>query len=246
MGSVKGIGRSADIYDVVRRISIIIVVAVALSTNVFGQIGTDIQLKVTGLTDSAAPEVFGRYVIFSYVPDHPVRHVGVSFEHEDFRDVWNLDRNQHGVYLLLYQPPEGSRELIYRYVVDGLWQTDPKNPDYVTEAFLPALSRFESVGAFPVTPTSPIIDLNGRTELYYYGDTGKLIYATGDFSSWDPFLFRVPEIRSGVYRLQLTLPPGAYGYQFIVDGNFIPDPLNPNSVNRDQGVASVLFVPERQ
>lgn len=48
----------------------------------------------------------------------------------------------------------------------------------------------------------------------------------GDFSSWDIIPM---ENRGGIYELVIDLQDAVYRYKFIVDGNWIPDPANPET-----------------
>ncbi len=59
----------------------------------------------------------------------------------------------------------------------------------------------------------------------------KKVFLAGDFNSWNsnnlPLLG--PD-KNGDYFIELKLSPGAYKYKFVVDGNWLSDPLNPESV----------------
>jgi hypothetical protein len=50
----------------------------------------------------------------------------------------------------------------------------------------------------------------------------------GDFNDWDASkapLVRVP--KSGLWKVTVPLPAGRHLYQFVVDGNWVPDPAAP-------------------
>ena len=53
------------------------------------------------------------------------------------------------------------------------------------------------------------------------------VYVVGDFNGWNPTMDRLIEIE-GRFEIRLYLVPGRYRYRFIVDGDSIPDPDNPN------------------
>lgn len=177
----------------------------------------------------------GGYIVFSYVPDHPVRHVAIAFEHDGYGRVRTLSRNEHGVYLYLLAPEPGMEEVVYRYVIDGLWMTDPFNPETAVDERGVKLSEFTFYGSFPEIPASPVITKDGTVELYYAGEPGRHIYLNGDFTHWDPFIYRLKETNPGVYRFSLALPPGVHRYQFVVKGQALTDPLNPLTAIRGDG-----------
>lgn len=216
-------------------------VAIAVS---HGQLSTNTHLIITELAEAESPRVVDSFVLYTYEPDHPVRHVGVAFAHESFQRVWNLSRNEHGIYFALVRPEADTERILYRYVVDGLWMLDPSNRDSFSAPFEAALSSFRPEGLSQAARLSPRIDESGGTEFYFYGSPGKLVYLTGDFSNWDPYLYRLTEIEAGVHRFRLPLPPGLYIYLFILDGRSVPDPLNAATVNRQSSTASILVVRE--
>ena len=47
--------------------------------------------------------------------------------------------------------------------------------------------------------------------------------------------------KDGIFRTTLKLPPGTYQYKFVVDGTWVADPANPETVDDGYGgVNSVL------
>jgi len=209
-----------------------------------GQLSTNTHLIISEIATAGSPRVVDSFVLYTYEPDHPVRHVGVAFAHESFQRVWNLSRNDHGIYFALVRPQADTERILYRYVVDGLWMLDPSNRDSYSEPFEATLSSFRPEGLFQAARVSPRIDDSGDTEFYFHGSPGRLVYLTGDFSNWDPYLYRLTEIEEGVHLFRLPLPPGLYVYQFILDGRPVRDPLNASTVNRESSTASILVVRE--
>jgi tetratricopeptide (TPR) repeat protein len=72
----------------------------------------------------------------------------------------------------------------------------------------------------------------------------KLVTVAGSFNNWDPFhTFLRPNGSS--WETRLELPPGKYEYKFVVDGNWMLDPANPNrKSDGGNNVNSVLVVEE--
>ena len=68
------------------------------------------------------------------------RHVGIAFEHENFQSIHSFQRlyrsddsteTKKSILFYIMQIPEEMRELRYRLVINGLWSTDPLNPDEI-------------------------------------------------------------------------------------------------------------------
>jgi hypothetical protein len=82
-----------------------------------------------------------------------------------------------------------------------------------------------------------------RVVLSYHHFMGQELQIAGDFNDWIPD-YRV-ETRSfnGTVQKVLKIPPGAYQYRVIIDGEWQEDPVNPVRVPNDMGgTNSVLRV----
>jgi 1,4-alpha-glucan branching enzyme len=52
------------------------------------------------------------------------------------------------------------------------------------------------------------------------------VQIAGDFNDWTPE-HTLMEPKGRVWRRVLQLAPGRYRYRFVIDGKWLPDPLNP-------------------
>jgi len=69
-------------------------------------------------------------------------------------------------------------------------------------------------------------------------DTTKVQLA-GDFNGWTPV--NTPLTFDGeVYSCKLTLSPGKYAYQLVIDNKWMLDPINPNKVDNNMGGVNSL------
>jgi 1,4-alpha-glucan branching enzyme len=48
----------------------------------------------------------------------------------------------------------------------------------------------------------------------------------GDFNHWNPKTHPMKKDESGKWMKTVIIPPGRYEYKFLVDGNWLEDPLN--------------------
>jgi hypothetical protein len=67
------------------------------------------------------------------------------------------------------------------------------------------------------------------------------VFLTGDFNNWNPKMDSMVK-RGGAWELRLYLVPGKYRYMFVVDGENLPDPDNPN-IDAD-GNTFFIFIEE--
>jgi glycosidase len=79
----------------------------------------------------------------------------------------------------------------------------------------------------------------------YSGKGEKGVFVKGDFNAWNAKSHPLQKVSDSVYTATLSLDPGEYGYQFVVDGKGVFDVANP--VRRSNGFGgenSVLSVKE--
>lgn len=211
------------------------------------------------ISEPGRPEVFEDGVIFTVPSSY--RRVGIAFAHEDFAQVYwfrklvfpkdtsTISREEQkrapytdsGILFHVYTVPDHIRELEYRLIIDGLWTTDPGNPDYRIDAS--GLSH--SVVAIPAfeKPPSPFDAPEGSLRFTYQGPPGEAVTVAGTFNGWDPFMYTLQETKPGYYSLTLSLPPGTYQYVFFHRGQRILDPHNPNRMyTKDGKIASVALI----
>jgi hypothetical protein len=71
----------------------------------------------------------------------------------------------------------------------------------------------------------------------------KRVSLCGDFNGWSKEATPMTREDSGYWKTTLTLAPGRYEYKFVVDGEWIPDPLARDNVWNHHGTLnSVLEV----
>ena len=212
----------------------------AIDTYTYGEL-------VETIARADAPLITGKYIIFTAAG--AARYVGIAFEHENFQSIHSFQRlyrsedtdTKKSILFYIMQIPEEMRELRYRLVINGLWSTDPLNPE---EVFDYSAGMSLSVLKIPYQKEYKTqVENNGRTRFVYQGDTGKKIYLAGTFNNWDPFMYLLEEVMPGRYELFLPLPKGVWYYAYFREGKQIPDTTNRQHVYMTDGrTASVIAV----
>ncbi len=115
----------------------------------------------------------------------------------------------------------------YKFLVDGVWMTDPDNkvvyPDGAGH-----FNSFIGIG------DAMLFTLDG-----YSG--AKKVMVSGSFNGWNQEELAMLKITGG-WQLPYVLASGNYEYKFIVDGNWITDPANPYTVGSGATTNSFLAV----
>lgn len=213
----------------------------------------NIVLEIPGV--GSPYEVEGAIV---FTADASARFCGIAFDFEGYRTIHpfrkrtthDMDGNATGSLLFyILERPSHVQSLSYRLIIDGLWTTDPNNPDrYYDEDTGTLLSRV----TFRKTllPTTTIAEqlrteqgAGGTVRFIYRGAAGQRIYLAGTFTNWDPWIYELKESSRGFYELSLPLPAGTYYYNFYIGMNAHTDPTNPQRVYTSDGRrASVIVV----
>lgn len=67
-------------------------------------------------------------------------------------------------------------------------------------------------------------DQNGMAEFYLDAPTAGAVKLIADFTNWEKHPLELSADASGVWHATVMLPPGRYGYRFLVDGQWHDDP----------------------
>jgi len=209
-----------------------------------------------------SPVICEDFVIFT--ADSSIRRIGVAFSHEDFANTYWFKKlvvpndfnapiptgqklpdpyKDSGVQFYIYKFPEHLKELEYRLVVNGLWSTDPSNPQVRRD---PVTGLNLSVLQTPLRPSkpNPFETLPEGVTFTFKSAPGEIVTIAGSFNNWDPFMYELRETAAGVYTITLPLASGSYQYVFFCRGQRIVDTFNPKrTYAKDGKAASVIDVP---
>ncbi|MGP1587740.1 MAG: isoamylase [Treponemataceae bacterium] len=207
-----------------------------------------VQNLITDLTKVQAPKVSEGFVIFT--ADKNSRFTGIAFDFEGYKTVHPFYRNisydidlkpQDSILFYICKIPEKVRKITYRLVIDGIWTTDPVNPnkfyDYEADTYLsyveiltPELRKTEKL--FKPQESSGEKNL---VNFVYQGKAGQRIRLGGNFTNWDSYIYELKETKEGFYEISLYLPPGLYYYNFYKGTSSFLDSTNPKKAYTDDG-----------
>lgn len=79
------------------------------------------------------------------------------------------------------------------------------------------------------------------TQFQLEAPEAQSVYVTGSFNDWSLDEHYRMEKKEGVWTVDIPLQPGHYRYQFIVDGRWREDPINPNQERNSFGDINSLI-----
>lgn len=101
----------------------------------------------------------------------------------------------------------------------------------------------EPAQAQPSTPAPPPSVRVWNVEFSLKSPGTRRVFLTGDFNNWSQTSTPLRQEPDGEWVVTLPLKTGRYGYKFLVDGKWTPDPDNPDRApDGYQGFNSVLTV----
>ncbi len=144
------------------------------------------------------------------------------------------ERLSHGVYR-------------YKFVVDDIWIADPFNTNIQIDRSGQPVSYFTLGEDFIPNKTYPLM-LSNRIYRFHYHDLEAVnVSLVGDFNNWNPYANPMRHTGEGFWDIDVLLKPGIHIYCFVVDEQWIPDPLNLKQYSDRAGnIVNVLFVPGRR
>lgn len=105
----------------------------------------------------------------------------------------------------------------YKFIIDGNWDIDRDNSNTENDG----LGNDNSV----YYKTNYDFKLNGFTN-------AKKVYLSGSFNNWQQKELQMLRTQTG-WTLPVYLAPGTHTYRFIVDGNWMADPANPDKLSNE-------------
>ncbi len=169
----------------------------------------------------------GKRIDFS---DLDIYNVSVSGQFNNWsRDGWRMLQVNGYLYQLKKPLARFDDEISweFKFVINRNYWAEP---DKSFPNIVKARKNGMLLRAFNLKMYTAVIDPDGNACFKLHGFKGaKEVILTGDFNRWDESAFKMNATDDG-WELVLQLKPGTYEYKFIVDGNWMDDPGNPDKV----------------
>jgi 1,4-alpha-glucan branching enzyme len=141
---------------------------------------------------------------------------------------WNassdaLTKQKDGSWRAVKKLPVGKYN--YKFVVDGNWLPDPDNTAASDDGYGGRNSVIE-ISAATLPPGSATRAIKAGVEFVYDGAAAG-VSVSGSFNSWNQSSHLLSKDKSGIWKTVVPLGKGKHQYKFVVDGNWLPDPGNP-------------------
>ena len=200
----------------------------------------DLHQAIHDIEKPTAPVVTDEYIIFTADTNH--RFVGIAFDFENYQTIHPFkllnsldeDGNKTPKHLFYcYERTHKISQIKYRLVIDGLWTTDPLNPNRFYDD---SVNLYFSVVTAPgLIAKNTEVTKSDCVHFIYKGEPGLDLHLAGTFSNWDPWIYTLTETSPGFYELELPLPTGKYYYNYYIGLTPILDDTNPQKAYTSDG-----------
>ncbi len=198
-----------------------------------------VEMKLVRYDIARQRQVVERGIILSY-KSRTAHRVLLAGDFSNWKPL-AMERGQNGVWYYFVTATGPGGHLRYKFIVDGVWVHDPRNPvndddgmgSYVS--ILPPLDASEGVQL-------SYRALGDRTvEFRLHRPKARTICLIGDFNNWNPENDPLSRGRDGVWRLRKKLYRGSFRYCYVIDGEWTVDVYNSETASSDTGQVCSLI-----
>jgi hypothetical protein len=205
------------------------------------------------VTKAQPPLITNEGILFSYKDEKITpKYVMVIGDFNDWEKPLYMIKNRYDVFVYLYNSKKNKGIVLkegryrYRFLVDGLWISDPSNDRTVYDYYDTKLSYFDLPAPLIIVENNPVPDTDNKYVFYYKNERAREVYLAGEFNNWNPYSLPMKKNTSGLWEREIDIQPGSYAYIFIVDGVFRKDPLGSTIVyDRFDNEFSYLRIPSQ-
>jgi hypothetical protein len=218
--------------------------------------GAEYYYSFTQLKNSASPRAIKLIRVDNLRDRKSILDEGfiITFRNRDAKKVsiagnfsnWlpvRMERGGSGVWFYFLPRSESLAVFKYKFISDGIWTCDPKNPDRGDDGYGSYVSIIQSSIASEGKHISYRAVDNNMIEFRIFSPGARFISIVGDFNNWNPENDILEKGNDGIWRKKKRLSRGVYRYKYIIDGEWKPDYYNRASASDDTGaVCSVIKI----
>jgi alpha-amylase/alpha-mannosidase (GH57 family) len=86
----------------------------------------------------------------------------------------------------------------------------------------------------------PVVTYDGIL-FTFSASEAEVVHLAGDFNNWDPLNGPMEKVTDSLWTITVRLEPGHYQYRFVVDGQWMYDPMNPATMLNPYGEPHSVF-----
>ncbi len=178
------------------------------------------------------PTITKNHIHFEYTNPH-ARNVKMLISFDNYKtfysfvkikDKWVIDLNLSDIN---FQLKKGR--YFYKFIVNNIHITDPKNPNFATNPYFGKISYFDVNDPLIAFAYSPQKIGHLKYRFYYKNNSGwhkdiKEVQFAGTFNHWQPYQLYLKKMNHNLWYIDYQFEkPGTIHYQYVVDGKWQAD-----------------------
>lgn len=185
------------------------------------------------MTDVSGSKSAVRGTLFTY-QNRSAKSVKITGNFSEWHPE-KMERSRDGIWYYFLGKSDIKNDIKYKFMADGIWISDPKNPDREDDGTGSYLSIADKPAEYEGTQVSYRLKDKNRVEFRVYSPKASFVSVVGDFNRWNPENDLLKKGKDGIWRIKKRLSPGSYRYKFVIDGEWTNDIYNSMSASDDTG-----------
>ncbi len=193
-------------------------------------------LKYYYVNEVGPPKIVEDGILFTFADDNDHQVISLSGDFLNWEISIPLIRGRYGVFYYLYQEPIKAGNYTYKYRADDLWINDPLQTNRMFDSQNQELSYFIVEKDIQYYRANPIYNDDNTVTFFYKNDTAAEVNFALNKYGFDSYRYPMEKDADGIWNITLELERGPHYYSFVVDGEWIVDPVNYNIVRSDKNM----------
>ena len=182
------------------------------------------------------PIVFSNGILFTY-EGNKNDEVFLSGDFVKWKERFKLSRQGYGLFAAFLPLPLKKGEYKYRFLVNGIWINDEKQPLSKVDDFGDSISYFKLNHRIYSKKKSPIRISENKYLFVLRDNNYKKVHWLSSDNKWDPYIDSMI-LNNGYWIIEKFIEKSKNFYIFLVDDKIILDPVNENTtyIHKDMNV----------
>ncbi|MGL4367042.1 MAG: glycogen-binding domain-containing protein [Brevinemataceae bacterium] len=173
----------------------------------------------------ASPIIMSNAILFFYRGS--AKSVILSGDFNNWSDQFIMQETRTNLWTAVWTNRLVAGKYKYRIKIDGIWISDPNNPNFILDNSRQKLSILNLTNNFTAFKKYPYWVSNNTYLFRHYSSGTQNVFITGDFNNWNPYSDQMVYKGAGYFEIELELQPKQiYLYAFVADGEWTSDENN--------------------
>jgi hypothetical protein len=206
-----------------------------ISLNLFS-FGIERYVDMDLIKKSAAPRYLEKGVLITLSLKQG-KQIFLRTNIDGWKNDYFFNESLFGIKYCVIPYDKKNKKILYKLNIDGFWDKDPNNADYVEDKYGTDISVVNTPREFLYDEKSPMIE-NTESKIkqvvfFYKNPNAKEVNFVCSIDNWNQFTHQMKLNSDGVWEFSMTFKKGFYSYYFLSDEKKVIDHDNDIKVMDD-------------